>query len=82
MPRFFFDYRDGQGGLERDSDGIEFPSLEAAYADAAKAAIDMHTDACCEGQRATEEAFEIHDEAGRLLVVVPFGEALLRRRSG
>jgi hypothetical protein len=34
MPRFFFDYRDDQGHLERAGDGIAFPSLEAAYEDA------------------------------------------------
>ena len=81
MPRFFFDYRDGQGRLERDDDGVEFPSLEAACEDAAQAAIDMHTDACCEGQCATEDAFEIRDESGRLVVVLPFDEALSRRQS-
>ena len=34
MPRFYFDYRDGNGLLERDEAGIEFPSLEAACFDA------------------------------------------------
>ncbi len=41
MPRFFFDYRDDQGHLERDDEGIAFPSLEAAYADALRAAADI-----------------------------------------
>ena len=36
MPRFFFDYRNSDGQLERDGEGIEFPSLDAAYADALK----------------------------------------------
>jgi hypothetical protein len=26
MPRFFFDYRNSDGQLERDGEGIEFPS--------------------------------------------------------
>ena len=39
MPRFFFDYRDSDGQLERDCEGIEFPSLEAAYEDVLKAAV-------------------------------------------
>ena len=42
MPRFFFDYRNSDGQLERDGEGIEFPSLDAAYDDALKAAVDMH----------------------------------------
>jgi hypothetical protein len=36
MPRFFFDYRDGQGRLDRDDEGVEFPSLKAAYEDATR----------------------------------------------
>ena len=36
---------------------IEFPSLEAAYDDATQAAVDIQTDACCEGERATDDAF-------------------------
>jgi hypothetical protein len=79
MPRFIFDYRDGQGRLERDDEGVEFPSLHAAYDDAVQAAVDMQTDACCEGQCATDNAFEIRDESGRLMVILPFGEALSRK---
>jgi hypothetical protein len=81
MPRFFFDYRDGRGCLERDDDGVESPSLQVAYEDAAQAAVDMHTDACCEGQCATEDAFEIRDESGRLVVVLPFNDAFRRQSS-
>ena len=62
MPRFFFDYRDGQGRLDRDDEGVEFPSLVAAYEDATQAAVDMSMDACCSGHCATQDAFEIRDE--------------------
>jgi hypothetical protein len=78
MPRFFFDYRDGQGRLDRDDEGVEFPSLVAAYEDATQAAVDMSMDACCSGQRATQDAFEIRDEPGRVLAVLPFAEAQSR----
>ena len=50
MPRFFFDNRDGQGQLDRDTEGIEFPNLQAAYKDTLRAAEEMQADACCEGQ--------------------------------
>lgn len=45
MPRFHFDYRDGDGSVERDEEGIEFPSLEAACFDARLAIIDMWAEA-------------------------------------
>ena len=80
MPRFFFDYRNGQGHLQRDDEGIEFPSLQAACDDAIQAAIDMQTDACCEGECPTDDAFEIRDESGQLVVMLPFREALSRKR--
>jgi hypothetical protein len=79
MPRFFFDYRDDQGHLERDDDGIAFPSLEAAYDDALQAAAEMRADACCEGQNVVNQAFEIRDESGRMLLVLPFAEGLSRK---
>jgi hypothetical protein len=79
MPPFFFDYRDGQGRLDRDDEGAEFPSLKAAYEDATQAAaVDMSLDACCSGQCATQDAFEIRDESGRVLAVSPFAEAQSR----
>ena len=79
MPRFFFDYRDGHGHLERDDEGLEFQSLEAAYLDATRAAIEMQVDACCEGQCATEDSLEIRDDSGNVLVILPFDEALSRK---
>jgi hypothetical protein len=47
VPRFFH-YRDGQGRLDRDDEGVD--SLKAAYEDATQAAVDMSMDACCLGQ--------------------------------
>ena len=79
MPRFFFDYRGDDGRLERDEEGIEFASLEAAYKDAHQAARDMHADACREGKSLADHSFEIRDEAGLTLLVLQFGEALSRK---
>ena len=55
MPRFFFDYRDEQGRLDRDDDGLAFPSWDAAYQDALRAVAEMREDACCEGQNCRAE---------------------------
>lgn len=79
MPRFFFDYRDDHGHLERDDEGIAFPSLQAACQDALQAAADIRNDACCEGQNVADCSFEIRDESGRMLLVLPFTEALHRK---
>jgi hypothetical protein len=79
MPQFFFDHRDDQGHLERDDDGIAFPNLEAACQDALQAAAEMKADACCDGQNVAGHSFEIRDESGRMLLVLPFTEAPARR---
>jgi hypothetical protein len=79
MPRSFFDYRNSDGQLERDGEGIEFPSLDAAYDDALKAAVDMHADSRRDGTDVTAHSFEIRDDSGRVLIVLPFAEALSRK---
>ena len=80
MPRFFFDYRDDAGHLQRDEEGIEFSTLAAARKDAIKAAVDMHADACRDGTDLTAHSFEIRDASGQVLLVLPFREAILRKR--
>jgi hypothetical protein len=75
MPQFFFDYRT-ENYLERDDEGITFPSITAAYEDALQAAAEMRAEACCEGRDAANESFEIRDEAGRMVLVLPFTEAV------
>jgi hypothetical protein len=42
----------------------------------------MSMDACCSGQCATQDTFEIRDESGRVLAVLPFAEALSRAQMG
>lgn len=73
----------------RDEIGIEFVDLDAAYLDVCKAIPDSARDLLREGKDPMACAYAIHDEAGRLLMDVPFtdvlssGEAILHRaRSG
>jgi len=40
MPRFFFDFTSG-GTIDADDVGTEFPSLEEAYLDACRSALEM-----------------------------------------
>lgn len=75
MPRYFLHIRDG-ATLLKDPDGSELPDLEAARAEALAAARQLlveliRADKVLNGQR-----FEIVDETGTLLAVVPIREAL------
>jgi uncharacterized protein DUF6894 len=81
MPRFFFDYRDGNGLVERDEDGIGVPSIETAYKVALQAAVEMYEEAREKGWNATDHSFEVRDETGRILLVIPLAEALPRLQS-
>jgi hypothetical protein len=75
MPRFYFHFTNGED-VELDPDGLEFPSLEAAYLDAFRAAREMWTEMLQRQEDPRELAFAIHDGAGRLLLTLPFSEVL------
>jgi hypothetical protein len=75
MGRFFFDLRNGSV-LERDELGLELPDVEAAYLEAHRAAIDIWSEACREGRKPDYRCFEIRDSEGRVVVELPFTEAL------
>ncbi|WP_336485735.1 DUF6894 family protein [Methylobacterium nigriterrae] len=75
MPRYFFHLRT-VAGLQRDEEGLEFAGLEPAYLDACRAIPDMTADLMRKGQAPASSTFEITDDAGRLLMEVPFSEIL------
>jgi Domain of unknown function (DUF6894) len=79
MPLFFFDYDTDDGGFDPDPDGIEFPSIEAAYLNAYHSAIDIWAESRHRGQDVSGHRFVIKDEFGRVLVELPLSEALGRR---
>ena len=74
MPRFFFRVRDGDG-LSEDPEGSELPNLDAARAEALAAARQLVADRLRRGDLSGGQAFEICDDAGRLLATVSFGDA-------
>jgi hypothetical protein len=76
MPIFYFDYGDDDGGLDPDTDGSEFPNIEAAYINAYHAAIDMWAEARHQGRDVTRHRLQIRDELGRVLLELPFTEVL------
>jgi hypothetical protein len=80
MPLFFFDYSDDDGGFDPDPEGIEFPNIEAAYLDAYHSAIEMWAEARHQGQDISGHRFIISDTDRRVLLELPFAEALGSRR--
>lgn len=70
MPRFYFHVRAGQV-LEHDAIGVEFASLNDAKSDAEVAAREMLVDKALAGQSAFNEQFEIADETGTVVAIVP-----------
>jgi uncharacterized protein DUF6894 len=75
MPQFFFDLRNGRI-LERDEFGLDLPDFETAYLEAHRAAIDIWSEARREGRTPAYRCFEIRDSLGRMVIELPFTEAL------
>jgi hypothetical protein len=78
MPLFFFDLR-SRGGLCPDDTGVEFASAEIAYIEACKAIPGLTAELLHAGGSPQGYAFEVADEAGRILWRIPFGEILGRK---
>ena len=76
MPQFFFDYRDERGNVQQDTDGIDFPDVDAAYLEAHRAAIDIWAEARREGRTPGHGRFEIRNGSGDIVLELPFSEAL------
>ena len=77
MARYFFHFRNGET-LTPDHHGIEFDSADAALSEACKAAIAMWSELLEQRSEPTQCAFEIADESGNALFVLPFAEVLER----
>jgi hypothetical protein len=75
MPYFFFDYCDDEE-RDEDTDGIEFPNIEAAYLDAYHSVIDIWAEARHEGRDVIRHRIVIRDTTGSIVMELPFGEVL------
>jgi hypothetical protein len=75
MPRFFI-HVPGGDALSEDAKGAEFPTLEAARAQALAAARDHVVDELLNTHKIPDGEVEVRDEAGRIRATVPFREAL------
>jgi uncharacterized protein DUF6894 len=75
MPRYFFNFRD-ENGLDLDEEGLEFSDLHAAYLEAFETAKEMWVEAIRALRDPSAQQFEINDERGITLLVVPLLEVL------
>ena len=77
MPRYYFHVRSGSD-LARDPEGSDLPDIDAAR----KQAVGMACRAWSERPPEStdnNETFEITDEAGQVVLKVPFSEAFAER---
>ena len=77
--RYYFHLRIGQE-LSPDDLGMELPDLDSAYLEAFQAAQDMWGELLAQRIDPLIRSFEIADEEGRVVLMLPFGEVLDRAR--
>ena len=78
MARFFFNYRIGSDYV-RDREGTDLDDIAQARAEAIKDARHLMSKAILDGSDVSSRIFEICDENGRVLMELPFSEAISRR---
>jgi Tfp pilus assembly ATPase PilU len=77
MPRFFFHIRSNGHGRSHDEFGIDFPSVETACNEALRVAQDLIGVFAARGQDPRDHAIEIENEAGEVVLYLPFPEIFL-----
>jgi hypothetical protein len=80
MPLFFFDFT-FDGVTETDDAGLQFPSLEAAYLETCRAALDISFEKLQARRNAHMDSVEILDGNRQSLMFVPFSEVLRPKSS-
>ena len=75
MPRFFFHICQATG-LIRDAEGTLLPDLDAAHEEAIASARQILSDKIRAGEVLNGQSFEITDETGQVVGVVPFKSAV------
>jgi hypothetical protein len=82
MPHYFFHLRDGLE-ISYDREGRELPDPEAARAKAIESARDTMAKAILCGERlGMMREFQVEDENGQTVALVPFREAIVLDRVG
>ena len=76
MPRYFFHIRDG-ADLSRDTEGQDFPGVEAARQEAIRSSREMLGELLLHGGSLNHRQIEITDETGHVVEVITSAEVLL-----
>lgn len=79
MPRYFFHLR-REGAKFIDHDGQSLKDPDQAWEAAKAAALDLMRNEAADGVAWSSYHFEVTDEAGRVLLELPFTEALETKR--
>ena len=79
MPRWYLHVHDGKDAI-LDPEGSELPDVAAAHEEALAAAREMVADGLRGGKNRAGWRFEIFDQDGAPVLMVPFSEAI--RESG
>lgn len=75
MPHYYLHIRDGDEQIE-DPEGSDLPNLDAARAEALAGARTILAEKVKAGELINGQRFEITDEAGTVLAVLPLKSAL------
>ena len=75
MARFFLDVVDGAEVIE-DAEGVDFPNVEAAIAEAALGARDLVAHGIMDNKDVSAQSFRIRDADGRTVATLLFRETL------
>jgi hypothetical protein len=74
MPHYFFHLRTNDG-VERDDEGITFPSLDQARDDARTCLFEMASDEIPAGRKTTVQGIDITDDRGTIFARVDMAHA-------
>ncbi|TCU07024.1 DUF6894 family protein [Rhizobium sullae] len=77
MPRFYFNLVTGSGVVV-DPEGTELATLDEARSEAIFDARTLMSEAVLRGRDISDQQIHICDDAGTLLAVVAFGDAIRR----
>ena len=71
MPTYYFHIRDNDA-LLRDPDGLELPHLDAARTECRKVIVSVLSEEQMDELTSADLEFQIEDETGRTVLMVPF----------
>lgn len=75
MAKYYFHIRNGEEFVE-DVEGIFMMDIAAVQEEAVRAAREMVADLVIRGQQIDEKRFEVEDEKGDIVLILPFRLAI------